>query len=348
MALVESLKGKRLSLAVLGTAKSGYIGLADENGNVLVKADIGPLAYRVNPDFNKDIADVVQNFALRIAGFASLTEFFGALDFACFALAGAVQPIDCFAIRGALIASGLNDAAKFAITDDIHAVMAAAGRDTGIVAKISSGVCVLAKKSQEEYFIMGGRDSELSDAGSGYWVGLRVLQLLLDFGDRRLPRDKEFRTAMLDQLQLTDELQITPWYYETKKTRQWKHRISDLTIPLSELTNNKNPTALKLLKLSAQEIAQTIRAAVERAAELKYVDAEPIPVVVAGNYWRHCTYLRSCVGREFSGQKNIRFENAPHHTFLGALSFAVAKSMTIPSRDVWQQLAKSMSLELAQ
>jgi glucosamine kinase len=168
-----------LFLGVDGGATRCRARLCDGAGNRLGEAEGGPANIRFGV---KEAFASVLEATLQALGQANLTPDDLPRITACLALAGATEPIELAAARQYKQAFG-----RAFVTADAHAACIGAhwGNDGGVIiaGTGSIGWAVLREKQHR----VGGWGSDLSDEGSGAWIGREVLRCVLLAHDGRAP-----------------------------------------------------------------------------------------------------------------------------------------------------------------
>jgi glucosamine kinase len=167
-----------LFLGVDGGATRCRARLCDAAGNRLGEAEGGPANIRFGV---KEAFASVLEATLQALGRANLTPDDLPRITACLALAGATEPIELAAARQYKQAFG-----RAFVTADAHAACIGAhwGNDGGVIIAGTGSIAwaVLREKQHR----VGGWGSDLSDEGSGAWIGRETLRRVLSAYDGRI------------------------------------------------------------------------------------------------------------------------------------------------------------------
>ena len=330
---------ERLHIAVLGAAKSAVLAASDDRGNIRCAISVGPLAIRINKNFDQDLLSAMQLLCRRL-DYPAIPDLALSCRGAAIAMSGVFQQGEEFAIQQMLRSIGFRGEFEPVICEDIWAVLAAAGTDNGCAIMASTGSNVLVRNRLGQHVTVGGWGSELADIGSGYYIGKLAIQSVLDDADGRRACSERFRSAILECLGLSSALQIVPWYHEIRRTSFWRSQISDLSIVVNKLYEEVSDSrARQILQTGSKELVVSTEAALKQAAKQGiFGSRKRCKVVIAGGLARtsavYYENLEIGIQRLSGTNRHPASGNWPSwdlsiatkHPVIGALSFAISGS----------------------
>jgi len=336
---------KRYFVGIQGAAKNARLAACDETGRVLSCIEVGPLGLRVNTDFKQAFNQACSRLASQL-GFPSIAALSEATDCLCVAMSGVFQDGDRFAVRHTLEDIGFVGRSQPVICEDVWAVVAAEGLNSGATVMACTGSNVFIRNTAETFVTIGGWGSELGDLGSGFHIGKMAIYRILEAVDERRVISPTFTSAILDSLSLDTATQLVPWYHELRNTSYWRSTIADIAITVTALAEQgveKNPTAVEIIDLASHEFTVSMKAGFRRAAAIGILtDKDPFPVVLSGglgiasrSYWvavqKGLTELKveSVPAGSGNGWPEWNLKRAGHHPIIGALAMALSRSKTV-------------------
>lgn len=250
------------------------------------------------------------------------------------------------------------DGANIITTGGIEIAFTGATRSlTGAAITSRSGSAALARNDK---FIerVGGWGSLLGDEGSGYWIGIKILNALCRIKDGRLSRDTKLPDFVLDELNrlplwtriVSDyECHDNKWIsrllllsQRTRNEQDFRYIVSDLAKALF-LAAEKYPND-ELVSRLMQEAANELVDQVECAINNIRLSTNGIPLVLRGGVLGH-NLIFSNVIKEIILRKwpyiNIIMPNTPitMRPAIGALVFALSGNIfSLPRQEVIQRL----------
>lgn len=325
----------KFSLTILATPKSSIICTAVLGKERLRPEDFlvakdGPLGFRVNRDFQSDLATFLSRFS-RTYFDHSLGDFLSKTRAINIAVSGAFLPEEHRSVKSYLYNIGLPQRSQVKVQEDIHTILPAHGLDSGLALKVSSGSNCLAKAGTSEDLIhtMGGWGSELADYGGGYQLGLRALSFILDCTDYRRPADTPFIASLIKTIGLDSPFHIVPWFYELKETPYWRSKVSDLSIIIDIEAKNGNQTARNLIADSVSEILSTVKSMIIFCYRKSYFPKyDEIVCVCAGSLALKTSYYRRTLFNQLAAPSQkvnpyhdlkITFQPATSHSICGLI-----------------------------
>ena len=259
-------------LGIDGGGTSTVCLLADGEGKTLAQAE-APASNHRKSDLREACTAIAAGVAAVLDKAATMTPTKPRVIAACAGLAGVDTPDDAAQLRHALN-EFIPTKHLRVVNDGEIAIHGALEDDPGVLVISGTGSIVWATAADGRRVRVGGWDYVLSDEGSGYSIGLRMLRAVAAAHDGRTPPTAltdavlcAFRVSSFDQL-----LDVT---YDGLLTPQ---RIAALA-PLADThAAAGDAVAARLLDEAAKDLAQlSIDAA--RLAELTDND---VPVVLAG------------------------------------------------------------------
>lgn len=269
-------------LGIDGGGTSTVCLLADAAGRVLARAEAPPSNHRKS-DFESVRAAIRTgiNSLARQTGLSYGEEL--NLSAVCAGLAGADTEGDIAQLLE--VVREVVDASVVRVVNDGEiALEGALDGEPGVLVISGTGSIVWARSEEGRRVRVGGWDYLLSDEGSGYHIGLRMLRAIAAAHDRRTPptvlSEEVYRAFSIDGF---DEMLNV--IYEEKLTPQ---AIASLAPIADRAAEAGDAIAAELLEETARELAELAEAAARRAA-LVEVDSFPlVPMggtLLAGGYF---------------------------------------------------------------
>jgi glucosamine kinase len=173
------MMGTRFYLAIDGGGTRCRARLCDAVGNRLAESEGGPANIRTGLDqafasIDRAALACLQQVNLTARDYPRIT--------ACLALAGATEPVELAAAERRALGFG-----RTILTADAHAACVGAhqGNDGGVAIAGTGSIGWAIVRAQS--YRIGGWGSEISDEGSGAWLGRETLRRVLLAHDGRLP-----------------------------------------------------------------------------------------------------------------------------------------------------------------
>ena len=274
----------RYYLGVDGGASNITVVILDEKGNSVYEATSPhganfralSLDQAVN-NLEESVREAVQTLDLRPAVFEK----------SVFGLAGCNFPSDEEMLYGALRKSALSTmlGGGFSVHND-SAVALRAGTDDGIgvVLIAGTGSNCFGRSASGETAKAGGLDTILSDEGSGYDIGIRSLQAVVQALDGR-GEETALVQAIFNQLKVDSLQQLHDEVYAKYQT---KAAIASLAKQTVEIAAKGDAVARDILNHSVNELLSMVDAVIRR---LDWRDTA-IPVIAVGSVVGHRNYVR--------------------------------------------------------
>jgi N-acetylglucosamine kinase-like BadF-type ATPase len=341
-----------LYIGVQGAAKTAVLAACDRHGDIKAALRFGPLAHRVNVSLYPDLFEAFTSLG-RMLGVQSVGELSNQTAGSCVAMSGVFQEGEVFAVRQLMKDVGFEPRTETVICEDVWADLAASGHEEGAIILASTGANVFVRRG-DRYVNVGGWGSELADLGSGFHVGKLAIGLVLDSADGRQAVPPVFVRAILESLHLRAPAQIVSWYHAVRRTSLWRAKIAYLAIPVVQLAERDGePTAAKLLEQACAELLISARAALARAFRSHIIDQQlEFPIVLAGGLGissrtyqtKVAEFLRTLPSTPTDGVPipiTWQFTVSRVHPVIGALAYALAGRLALPSSGVFRALIDS-------
>lgn len=275
---------KRLYLGVDGGASKIAAVVVDDQGKVVAEQTLPEGAnYQSLP-----LADVVENLeeAVRLV-VQELKAKPVIFDYGVFGLAGCNFEADRKVLTEALQKSSLNTmlGRGFEVVNDSEIALRAGTKDgVGVVIIAGTGSNCFGRNIEGETAKAGGLSHILSDEGSGYDIGLRGLQAVVQSLDGR-DGETSLVSAILSHLKVED---LEGLYSEVYSKYTSKAQIASLAPIVIELAEKLDATAQDILNHSVNELVLMVDAV------LRKLDCrdDAVPVVTVGSVLTGKNYVR--------------------------------------------------------
>ena len=212
------------------------------------------------------------------------------------------------ALHAALRAEAL--APQVRITTDIEiALQAAFGKAAGIVLLAGTGSFAIARLADGTINRQGGYGWQMSDEGSGYWLGRSALQAVSRARDGRSPAAPELTAAVLRTARSNSFDELVRWSVTALPTE-----VAGLAAAVTEVARQGDQVAQALLRQSVEELAGLV------VPLLPGFGGKPPEVAIAGGLLDN-EPLRS-MAREALSSKGVKMMEAILDPVAGALALA--------------------------
>lgn len=240
-----------------GATKTSAV-VVDENGSVLGKGEAGPasLITSTEEDFKANVKKAV---SLAVGSSGQDIEKFAAAGFGG---AGIDTEYTYKKARERLAdILLLEDNNKLAVSNDTQLILpACSGQDYGIAVIAGTGSNFYGKNKEGKEARAGGLDYLLSDEGSGYWVGLKILQAAVKSEDGRGEKTMLEETVKARfKVHSTQELMDIVYKDDFKK-----RDVADLAILGDKAYRAGDKVAERIFSDAAHEIALGINAVAKK------------------------------------------------------------------------------------
>ncbi|WP_135551928.1 BadF/BadG/BcrA/BcrD ATPase family protein [Paenibacillus cymbidii] len=219
----------------------------------------------------------------------------------CLGVAGVArrEEIDRIAdsVSAQLAAKG-RDARVFVRSDADIALMAAHGKPSGLIAIAGTGSIVYGVAADGSRYRVGGWGHLLGDEGSGYAIGRRTLQAVMQSFDGVLP-ETALTPLVLRKCALHSSDELKHYVYRPAFGKAEIAAFAELCIEAGEADD---AVAAAILKRSAEELAVCVL-----TIRRKHPDFAHAPVGAAGSMFRHSAYYRAC----FTARHDAEAAEAP-------------------------------------
>jgi N-acetylglucosamine kinase-like BadF-type ATPase len=310
-----------------GAAKVSRVAVTKSDGEFQFEFSLPPL----NPNYIDNFIFAIREVFISIAEklHLSLPDLFEQTDSSCLSISG-IKANDEKYFAELLSNIGINLSGNLIICEDIYSHIAAnLITDGGIVISSTGSNCSLVFGSDMETKSIGGWGSEISDEGSAYCIGINAIKLVLneiDYGDKV---DPVFAAALLKQAGLSDKQSLYKWFHELKKSLNWRHTISDLSIPITTLAESDNQTAVSILKDSLLPMINNFRILIELNKQ-KILEFRKFPILLEGGVFDHCHLYRRLFKEEIRQLTQtgipLKVEKPKYYPVVGAVIIALTKS----------------------
>lgn len=135
------------------------------------------------------------------------------------------------------------------------ALVGAHGQRLGILLLAGTGSLAYGVNEAGDSALVGGWGYLLGDEGSGYWLGMRALQVAARMADGRGP-DTVLYAAVMDTLKLDDPLELIPWLYQQPARVQDVARLAPLVL---DRAAQGDKVARSLVDTAAMELTLAVR-----------------------------------------------------------------------------------------
>ena len=135
------------------------------------------------------------------------------------------------------------------------ALVGAHGQRLGILLLAGTGSLAYGVNGAGDSALVGGWGYLLGDEGSGYWLGMRALQVAARMADGRGP-DTALYAAVMTALKLDDPLELIPWLYQQPARVQDVARLAPLVL---DSATQGDKVARSLVDTAAMELTLAVR-----------------------------------------------------------------------------------------
>jgi N-acetylglucosamine kinase-like BadF-type ATPase len=231
-------------LAIDGGGSKTLVAIADASGTVTrlaAGAGVNPMD---NPQWRQNLAALLDGFAVDRAALAAAV--------AALPSYGEVAAVS--ALQRAATAALLDPVSQRLVNDVDAAHLGAFAGGPGILLLAGTGSMAWARDAAGASYRVGGWGEGFGDEGSGYWIGLRAVQLASQHLDGRTMApglvDGLFAGLGLDRTQPHDSL--AGWFGGLTHRRS---AVAAVALFVDALARRGDPTALAILDAAAEQLA---------------------------------------------------------------------------------------------
>lgn len=192
------------------------------------------------------------------------------------------------------------------VTEGETALMASLGSTRGVLCISGTGSIIYGFTSEGTRYRAGGWGHLLGDEGSGYRIGQRALQSVMQSHDGILPPTR-LTALLLQELGLKEPTELKDRVYRIGWGKKETASLARLAIAAAEAGD---PVASDLVTDEARQLAETARALIARDPEFPAA-----PVVLSGSLFRHSALYREAfmqqLSRYYEGLEYVQTEHAP-------------------------------------
>ena len=340
-------------LGIIGTAKTSYAAVADDNGEIIKVIKAPPLSFRVNPNIKHCLLITIEELCNQLN--LNFGAFKKELKCSCFAISGIIFDSDVNIFESFLEQIGFWDNSPIIICEDVHAHLAANLINVGgvIIAGTGSNIFFHINETAKPIRI-DGWGSDLGDYGSGYFLGKLCLQSIFQGLDGRIDRSEKLEWRILKHLNLLNVEDLYQWFYSSRDTINWRSDISDLSIPLiSAAEKDKDPLSITIVNLGIEALQKSLDAAISKSRPVNSKRANSFPIILEGGVFENSMMYRKSFQKKII-QYNKEGNNCSvvfpkYLPIVGSLALAISKNTFInSSNELFEPLERSAkSLGLA-
>ncbi|WP_434748389.1 BadF/BadG/BcrA/BcrD ATPase family protein [Paenibacillus amylolyticus] len=180
--------------------------------------------------------------------------------------------------------SGSKTCTVWVVTEGEIALMASLGQPHGLLAISGTGSIIYGITPEGEVCRAGGWGHLLGDEGSGYRIGQRTLQTVMQSYDGVLP-PTTLTSLVQQELQVKHAPDLKQLVYQPDWTKSSTASIARLTI---EAASAGDQTALVLLIEEACQLAETAKALIRQ-----HVSFHTAPMALSGSIFRNSSQFRN-------------------------------------------------------
>ena len=260
-------------LGIDGGGTSTVCVLADEWGRIVARTETSASNHRKS-DLS-EAREAIRAGIRAVAREAGLARDGAPVRLAavCAGLAGADTESDAATLR-ALLAGMVETEHLQVVNDGEIALAGALANEPGVLIISGTGSIAWAAATDGRRVRVGGWDYILSDEGSGYDIGTRVLRAVAAAHDRRIPPTR-LTEAVFQEFAVRDFHQLLDFIYHKEITPQ---RISSLAPLADAAAAAGDQAAIYVLEQAAAELAGLAAS----AARLAGLDDRDFPLVAMG------------------------------------------------------------------
>ncbi len=141
-----------------------------------------------------------------------------------------------------------------------NAFYGALGTSKGIVALSGTGSFAVGISSNDEKISTGGWGPLIGDRGSGYHIGILLLEKIVDFYDRDIKLGY-LRDLCFSELGVNNEIEMRDEIYKQDFTRE---KVASLCKVVAKAASNNDKYALEILREAAKELVRLVAYVNER------------------------------------------------------------------------------------
>jgi len=202
----------------------------------------------------------------------------------CCGIAGAEEPQERAYFAEKLVShlQARHIRADVQIVCDVDLILAAAGKTSGIAVVSGTGSIVLGVTPTGERYKVGGWGPILGDQGSGYRIGLRVLQAVMLSYDGIAPPTRLTDLAVAD-MGLRHVPELLRVVHRPDADKSFIARFAALGIRAAE---SGDAAAIRILEAEAIDLAAAAKTLIAKDEAFRTVE-----LVVAGSIFRHSNHF---------------------------------------------------------
>lgn len=321
-------------LGLIGAARISRIALANEKGEILKVILAPPLTIRVNESIKEHLKNTFEQLCLQ-AGI-EYKEILSDLKSACFSMSGICFESDSYALKQILNQIGFSGDFNLTICEDVYSHLASNFLSSGGVVIAGTGSNVFLRGTDMiEPIRVDGWGSVIGDSGSGYSLGRRCLRDLFKGLDGRLPRSEILEQRILKHVGLTKVEDLIQWFYNSRKTINWRADVADLAIPLIEAAESyEDKLARSILEEGASLLLKSVIVAFDKAYERKKnFSDKPFQIILEGGIFENSKIYKELFKSKISELSNDFVEwkavDPLYVPIVGSLALAISENKYI-------------------
>ena len=280
---------KRYFLGIDGGASNIGVSVLDAEGNQVVEFNYPHGANYHALGLDAAVGNLQQAIMEATSEIGATIKVF---DRAVFGLAGCNFPTDAQILTDSLRKSSLNSLVSqgFDVVNDSHiALWAAVPNGVGVVLIAGTGSNCFGRNASGQEAKSGGLDYILSDEGSGYDIGMRMLRAVARSLDRRGDQT-ELTDAIFNLLEVSS---LADFYNAVYQKYTIKPQIASLSEIVGGAAQHGDLVAIEILNHSVNELLKLVDAVLD---QLSWHDQQ-VPVARVGSVF-HSQYVADRFGQE--------------------------------------------------
>lgn len=246
--------------------------LIDESSQILGEVNGGPANYH-----NVGIVEAITNVEATIGQLLEKTnKSMTDITWATIGIASCDTPKDHAALLEAFSKGALNTISqRLTVINDAKIGLYCGTLPPGIVVVCGTGSNVYGINDHDDEASAGNWGYFLGDKGSGYILGKRMFEAVVEVYDGVREGPTKLTEAVEKRLSVKSSADINDWYSSTKPS---VHEISDFAIPVLQAAEEGDVLARDLVDKSIKDLGKSLLAVVKK---LKMED-DAVRIVIAG------------------------------------------------------------------
>ncbi|MBI4215240.1 MAG: hypothetical protein HY602_00765 [Parcubacteria group bacterium] len=262
------------------------VAIADESGNILVIEQGGPGSFHFGRQSIENIKDTVAKAAARLKtpAVSFVSAFIGAAGIDCpedqeYALKEIHEILKPYSVP------------KIRVDNDIHNLLHAGLNNPYGAALVSGtgtncyGVTIEKKEARAS-----GMGHILTDQGSGYWIGLQILQAAVKSYDGRGPKT-QLESLIAQHFQVSEFRNIVRSVYAPEFG---KTKIASLAALIDSISPKEDAVVKKILNQAVDELFYTAKAVLGKL----FIAEQPFELALGGSILAEKAYIRKRLARK--------------------------------------------------